>query len=156
MQTFQQLRYYLYEQEFFDLSVLEAWKAIETSINKALFYQGLYSEKITGFKLIDYAKSKKLFKNSQLKEILDIWRFRNKVSHTEEQVSAQKTEEILAIADHLIASLEAIRNQCYYCNKLKKTTEMHCDNITGAYICKNCLKDHPNWKEELMDMGMDP
>lgn len=107
----------LYDQSFFNSSVLEAWKAIEIGIKKALYHQGLSSETLYGFKLFDFARNKKLLNEFQLTEIMRLMELRNKVVYNEEQVGAKQAQEVLAIVERLLVSLGGIKDQCYYCNK---------------------------------------
>jgi HEPN domain-containing protein len=145
----------LYDQGYFDISVTESWKAIEISLKKAFLNQDIPIKGGNAYKMLQNASQKEIITQKQVEDLSFIRKLRNDAVHTDLKISGEDAQRALNIADKTIASLEKYSERCYYCGKYFPLSMIESDDITGASICKKCLKLHPNWKDELFDLGME-
>lgn len=145
----------LFDQGYFDISVTESWKAIEISLKKAFMNQNINIKSGNAYRMLQNALQKEIITKKQAEDLSIIRKLRNDAVHTDLKVSEEDAHQALTIADKTIASLEKASEKCYYCGKYFLLSMIDSDDITGAAICKKCLKLHPNWKDELFDLGME-
>lgn len=145
----------LFDQKYFDISVTESWKAIEISLRKAFINQDIPIKAGNAYKMLQYAAQKKMITKKQAEDLSYIRKMRNDAVHTDFQISEEDARQALNIADKTIASLEKATERCYYCGKEFPISKVISDDITGASVCQKCNKIHPNWKDELFDLGME-
>ena len=145
----------LFDQGYFDISVTESWKAIEISLKKAFMNQNINIKSGNAYRMLQNALQKEIITKKQAEDLSIIRKLRNDAVHTDLKVSEEDAHQALTIADKTIASLEKASEKCYYCGKYFLLSMIDSDDITGASICKKCLKSHPNWKDELFDLGME-
>lgn len=146
----------LLNEEYYDISVSEAWKAIEVALRKAFYNLGIQEKYISGSNLIQRAEKTKMISGLQAKDLEFIRKMRNDAVHTEVNISKDDAQKVIQISDKVIASLDKITERCYYCNSELPISSLEIDDMGGAFICKNCLIKHPDWKDEMMALGMSP
>lgn len=146
----------LFNENYFDISVTESWKAIEVALRKAFFNLGMNVKSTSGLSIITLSTKKKVISEQQAEDLMYVRKLRNNAAHTEIKIDREDAQRAINISDKIIASLDKITETCYYCNSEYPIFSLESDDITGAFICKSCLEKHPEWKEELIAMGMDP
>ena len=146
----------LLNENYYDISVSEAWKAIEVALRKAFYNLGIQEKEIIGSNLIERAERTKMISSLQAENLQFIRKMRNDAVHTEVNISKDDAQKVIKISDKVIASLDKITERCYYCNSEYQISSLESDDFTGAFVCKSCSDKHPNWKDELAEMGMSP
>ncbi len=146
----------LLNEDYYDISVSEAWKAIEVALRKAFYNLGIQEKYISGSNLIQRAEKTKMISGLQAEDLEFIRKMRNDAVHTEVNISKDDAQKVIKISDKVIASLDKITERCYYCNSEHPISSLESDDFGGAFICKNCLNKHPDWKDEMAEMGMSP
>lgn len=144
-----------FQQGYFDIAVTEVWKALEVALAKTLIAIGEKRRAQTAQSLLELTKQRELLSNNQIKELMYIRKIRNEAIHTERHVNSDEALRTLSLSDKIIASLEKAGDTCYFCNRFFPVDELETDDITGASVCRNCAKKNPDWKAELIVMGMD-
>lgn len=145
----------LFDQNYFDISVTESWKAIEISLKKAFMNQDITIKRGNAYKILQDATQKEMITKKQAEDLSFIRKLRNDAVHTDLEISEEDARQALNIADKTVASLEKTSEKCYYCGKDFPLSKVISDDITGASVCKKCNRIHPNWKDELFDLGME-
>ncbi len=145
----------LFDQKYFDISVTESWKAIEISLKKAFMNQDIPIKSGNAYKMLQDATKKEMITKKQSEDLSFIRKLRNDAVHTDFEISEEDARQALNIADKTVASLEKTTERCYYCGKDFPLSKGKSDDITGASVCEKCNKIHPNWKDELFDLGME-
>jgi HEPN domain-containing protein len=146
----------LFKQDYFDLAVTESWKAVEISLNKTFISIGEKRYPKTMRSLLELAIQRNILKESQADELKMILRIRNEAVHTERHIDQEEASNALNLSEKIIASLEGASDSCYFCNRTFHIKDLETDDLIGVSVCKDCAKKNPNWKDELMAMGMDP
>lgn len=146
----------LFEQGYFDLAVTESWKAIEISLNKAFLRIGEQHYPKSIRSLLELATQRNILRKHQTDEVKMLLKVRNEAVHTEKHIDQQEASTALNISEKIIASLEGASDFCYFCNKTFQIKDLATDDILGASVCKECEKKNPNWRDELLAMGMSP
>lgn len=146
----------LYDQNYYDLALIESWKSIEISLRKAFISIGEKHQPKTMRAIIGLAISKKLITHNQGVELIEISKIRNEAVHSERNVNQEEASRALILSEKIIAYLEGANDFCYFCNKTFQVKNLKHDDFTGASVCPECAKANPNWEDELSAMGMDP
>ncbi len=145
----------LLKEGFFDISLLEVWKVAVLSLKKSMIDLNI-KPKQNENALVQYALSNNIISENIAKELELLLNARNLLVHEQETVNKKKVEESLKTVEKLISHLETAKEKCYFCGaKLPKNQLEYCDT-TGAYVCQSCAESNPNWRDELISMGMDP
>jgi HEPN domain-containing protein len=145
----------LFKQGYFDLAVTESWKAVEIALNKTFISIGEKRYPKNMRLILELAEKRKILKNNQVADLKMILRIRNNAVHTEEHIDSSIASNVLGISEKIIASLAGASESCYFCDKYFHTKDLETENMTGASVCAECAKKNPNWKDELIAMGMD-
>ncbi len=146
----------LYTQGYYDLAVTESWKALEIALRKSFISIGEKRLPRTMHSLIELARQRNLMKDNQANEVKAISTIRNEAVHTERHINKDEALRALRLSEKLTASFEGASDSCYFCRKMFRITDLDNDDCTGASVCAECAKKNPDWKAELMAMGMDP
>jgi len=146
----------LFQQAYYDLAVTESWKAVEVALNKTFETAGIRRRRQPINSLLDLAKKMELLNSRQIEELISIRQVRNTAVHTERKVTKDEAQRALSVSEKAIAALDKVADRCYFCGNLFPSSALESDDVTGASVCKACAKKNPDWKEELIAMGMDP
>lgn len=147
----------LSQTEMYDLSVIELWKALEMSFERTFSLMALPYDRKNLSKMIDLIKQYKLLPSTLLSELHSIRNIRNKAAHTSDIVSKVEIQNAIKITEKILATIDGYKEKCYYCNNRFPLTELDVEDINGDYyVCKDCAMEHPNWKNEIFVLGMDP
>ncbi len=146
----------LFDDGYYEMVVIEVWRAIEASISRALMISGYTRKPPVGIRAIEYAKSNGILRESLFEQLDFVRILRNKSAHTDYKVTMDEAQRVLTISDKVISTLRYETETCYYCNKELPKQKMHVDDMETYYVCEDCAKKHPDWKEEIFAMGMDP
>ena len=142
----------LFDKEYYDISLSESWKTIEIALKKAFVSRNI-SFNNNPIRMVKIALEKKMLTNNQAEELFGIRKLRNAAAHSDMNVSIDDAQNALDAADKILTSLNEKTEQCYYCNKEYPLSEMENHEKTGASVCKECIKTHPGWREELSSLG---
>ncbi|NQT25986.1 HEPN domain-containing protein [candidate division KSB1 bacterium] len=146
----------LISKRYYDIAIVEVWKTIESAIQTMLFEIGYNKDIKNTIDLINIAKEKKLIAQNTLKPLDELRKLRNQSIHKNIEITSQQAKDAIELAERMIYRLSQRVNACYYCNRTFARADLEHDDITGAYVCKSCAQENPDWQEELMAMGMDP
>jgi HEPN domain-containing protein len=133
---------------YYDMAIIDAWKAIEVAFSKAFINANHKIEYRVN--LIEVAKKSGFLNNTLYEDLNYIQDLRNQTAHTNNKVSKNDAEKVLSITDKVISELEKEFENCYYCNKKYPKKEMKSDEMEIDYVCKSCAKNNPDWKVELL------
>lgn len=145
----------LFQQGYYDLAATESWKAVEVALNKTFESAGIRRSGQTTNTLLDLARKKEFLNTREIEELMGIRQIRNAAVHTERKVTMDEAERVLGVSDKIIAALDKVTDRCYFCGNLFPLSSLESDDATGASVCKACAKKNPDWKNTLLDMGMD-
>lgn len=146
----------LFQQDYYDLAIADAWRAVEMALYRTLEAVGERQHLRSAKMLFEVAQNRGLLTSSQIGELEVIRQLRNEVVHTERRLTQEDALKVLDRSEKAIATLEKAGDRCYFCNSRYPFGVLETDDITGASACPNCRKKYPDWKDELMDLGMDP
>lgn len=139
---------------YYDLVVVELWNAIDLSIQR-FFLQLAIPYK--PFQLIETIKKNKLLDNDLVEKLSLLKKNRNNAAHGIKSIDKETAEQAILLTEKLFVILEQHKEECYYCHKKFSLNELEVEDLNGDYfVCKACAKEHPNWKDEILDLGMDP
>jgi len=97
----------MYALGHYDLSVLESFRAVETSIRKVLHTKDVAFRGKTTIEMLKVAERAGIIDPQLLGYIHEIRRIRNQAVHAGEPISQEAAEEALALAKKVVASLES-------------------------------------------------
>lgn len=93
--------------EHFDLSIIEAFRAIEASAKKALLEKGVSYHPN---KWVTVVFQEKLLPTELSKALNTIWQARNKAAHGAEPISKVQAYELVSVASRIVAVLGSTQN----------------------------------------------
>lgn len=100
----------LFDDGYFDLSILETFKAIESALKRTLLFHGVEVE--PGRFLANFRKAKQLeiLNSTDLKAIDQLRKIRNKVAHKETEVEEPEARALLRDGEKILISLSSYSN----------------------------------------------
>jgi len=140
---------------YYDLSIIESWKLFENIVNRISLATGK-SRPRNNSELMKTIIDSKILHQSEIATINEVRDLRNKLVHSELSVTKTLAENVTSRLGRIIGRIKGIEEECYFCGKKYSFIDLEADDSTGASICKACSKVHPNWKDELLALGMDP
>lgn len=95
----------LFKQGHFDLAVIDAFRSLEAALRRKLVSEGIASGTSPSASLVATAVRTGLLPESQLKELQEIQRIRNRAAHSATSVSADEAERVLKGTSALLAKI---------------------------------------------------
>ena len=95
----------LFNDGYFDLSILETFKAIESTLNKQLLFWGVELEPRGFLSNFKKAQNLKILKSSDVQTINEIRHIRNQVAHNKIQITEEKAKNLLKDGEKIIVSI---------------------------------------------------
>jgi len=149
----------LFQSSYYDLVFIELWNTLELSFKRAFLQKAIPFPEKSAIKLIEIIKKNNLLPSNLVDELEAIRNLRNKSAHPQAglSVSKQQAENAIRNTEKILIAIENYSEVCYYCQKEYPLSELEVEEINGDYYaCKTCIKEHPDWKNEILSMGMDP
>lgn len=140
----------------YDLAVIQIWKSIELTLTKTLLNLDYPLKDKSTLKLISNSYEQKIISKELFQELRDLVGIRNLAVHTDKVVTEVTAKNAFNTLTMLNQHLAKVTEQCYFCNKTFPITELKNENVTGAYVCKKCDEENPDWRDMLISMGQDP
>jgi len=148
----------LYKSNYYDLVLIELWKTLEFSFERVFLMKAIPYSKKNAFKITETIKKNNLLPKELIDELEIIRNLRNKSAHPNSDLPVNQAQATSAInnTEKILIAIENYKEQCYFCQNEFPLTELEVEDINGDYYaCKSCIKKHPNWKDEILSMGMD-
>jgi HEPN domain-containing protein len=135
----------LVDRRMWSLSIIEAFRSLELSLNKKLIDLGFDSRQFQSFRAVEILAQKEILSKEDLRDIHYIRDARNKAAHSSIDFSEKEAEEILSIVKRLLPKLETTANKV---GSLER-------NIIQALIGENGLfpKDNLHIQNSAQDLG---
>ncbi len=149
----------LYKSEFYDLVIIELWNTVELSFKRVFLQKAIPFTPKSSIQIIDTIRKNKLLPPALIDELDQLRILRNKAAHPTDDllISKQLADNALKTTEKILITIDNYKEECYYCHKEFPLKELEVEEINGDYfVCQNCLKEHPNWKDEIISLGMDP
>lgn len=142
--------------EMYDLTTIELWKVIEMTFKRVFKARAIpYDDKKT-YEIIGIIEKYKLLPKELIQELQYLRAMRNKSAHTQVNVTKAEISKSILSVEKILAIVDNYTEECYYCRKNYPLDKMDVEEINGDYyVCEDCAKEHPNWKDEILSMGMD-
>jgi uncharacterized protein (UPF0332 family) len=145
----------LFNDGYYDTVIIEAWKSIETSLKKILISENYTSDIKSITNMLQFAKDIGILNENYFKQ-LNVYRMlRNEIAHNNAVVSKNEAEKMISLTEKIIIEFNSIVETCYFCNNKFSKKDMLIDDHETYYVCKDCAKKKPDWKEYFLYMGMD-
>jgi len=149
----------LYDSKLYDLVIVELWNVIELSFKRVFLQKAIpYSTKST-IQIIETIKKNKLLPSTLIEDLEKMRLLRNKAAHPTDEliISREDADKALKATEKILIIINNYKERCYFCQKEYPLEELEVEDINGDYFaCKNCIKEHPDWKGEILALGMDP
>ena len=149
----------LYDSKLYDLVVTELWIVIERSFKRVFTQKAIpYSSK-SPIQIIETIKKNKLLPSALIEELEKIKLLRNRIVHPTEELTINKedADKAFRATEKILIIINNYKERCYFCHKEYPLEELEVEDINGDYFaCKSCIKEHPDWKDEIFALGMDP
>lgn len=148
----------LYKSEFYDLVIVELWNTIELSFKRVFLQKAIPFSPKSSIKIIETIRKNKLLPIALIDELDQLRILRNKAAHPTDdlRISKQLADKALMTTEKILITVDNFKEVCYYCHKAYSLKELEVEEINGDYfICSDCLKEHPDWKDEIISLGMD-
>lgn len=141
----------------YDLTVIDLWNVIETSFNRFFEAKGISYDKKKPISFIGLIKENNLLPLSLIRELAVLRDMRNKSAHgVTENLTKEQIDSMFVSVEKILVHIHEENENCYYCGKQFPKLELEEEELNGDYfVCKKCAKEHPNWKDEILSMGMD-
>jgi hypothetical protein len=149
----------LYQSEFYDLVIVELWNTVELSFKRVFLQKAIPFSPKSSIQIIDTIRKNKLLPTTLIDELEQLRIHRNKAAHPTDDllISKQLADKALKTTEKILIAIDSYKEKCYYCNKEYPLNELEVEETNGDYfVCNNCLKEHPDWKDEIISLGMDP
>lgn len=149
----------LYKSEFYDLVIVELWNAIELSFKRVFLQKAIPFSPKSSIKIIETIRKNKLLPQSLIDELDQLRVLRNKAAHPTDdlRISKQLVDNALTTTEKILITVDNYKEVCYFCHKEYPLKELEVEELNGDYfICSDCIKKHPDWKNEIISLGMDP
>jgi len=95
----------LFDDGYFDLSILETFKAIESALNRQLLSLGVELESGNFFSNFKNAKRLEILRSSDVQTIENLRKIRNQVAHNKVQITEDEAKNLLKDGEKVIISI---------------------------------------------------
>lgn len=146
----------LIDTDMYDLAVIELWKTINLAFKRVLKSKAIPYDEKRPMEIINAIHKNKLLPFEMINKLHQLRDLRNKAAHTNINISKDEVQEYIKFVEKILAVIDNYTEECYYCKNSFPLDKMEVEEINGDYYaCKDCAKEHPNWKDEILSMGMD-
>lgn len=146
----------LIDTDMYDLAVIELWKTINLAFKRVLKSKAIPYDEKRPMEIIHAIHKNKLLPSEIINRLHELRDLRNKAAHTDINISKDEVQEYIKFVEKILAVIDNYTEECYYCKNSFPLDKMEVEEINGDYYaCEDCAKEHPNWKDEILSMGMD-
>lgn len=95
----------LFDDNYFDMAILETFKAIDSAIKKTLLLRNINVDERTPFQTINKAREYGILSDSDVNTINEIRNTRNMIAHTSKKISQEDAQKLITEGENIITNI---------------------------------------------------